>query len=464
MKRFSLIFSAVMLCVIAAMAEAKYVFYFIGDGMGMGHVNTTEMYNRTVLQSADPLLMMTFPVASQARTYSANSPVTDSAAAGTALSTGHKTRNGMIGENADSVAVESIARNFQRAGYAIGVASTVAGDDATPAAFYAHSHSRSDKYSIANQAITSGYDFFAAPLWRGAKDDKGNDNDWTDRMRSQGYNVVIGNENLIDSHFDSKLLLLSANPQGDHVGYTLDFPDNRLTAEQITTAGLRRLHNANPERFFLMVEGGNIDWCAHANDGATVIKEILDFQKAIRVAYDFYLQHPDETLIIVTADHDTGGMAFGRYDNEKKGRLQLVDLQRMSKDLFSDYCKTRLSQNETFTWEEMQQVLSDNFGFFSHINLSQDDIAKLRESFDLTFTRREAVDQKTLYNAFNQFAVNVFDIFNRELGIGWTSSDHTANFVPVYAIGCGADLFRGSLNNIEIPRLILRAAELNDNR
>ena len=116
MKRFSLIFSAIMLCVISAMAEAKYVFYFIGDGMGMGHVNTTEMYNRTVLQSADPLLMMTFPVASQARTYSANSPVTDSAAAGTALSKGHKTRNGMIGENADSVAVESIASNFQRAG------------------------------------------------------------------------------------------------------------------------------------------------------------------------------------------------------------------------------------------------------------------------------------------------------------------------------------------------------------
>ena len=109
----------------------------------------------------------------------------------------------------------------------------------------------------------------------------------------------------------------------------------------------------------------------------------------------------------------------------------------------------------------MQQVLSDNFGFFTHINLSQDDIAKLRESFDLTFTRREAVDQKTLYNAFNQFAVNVFDIFNRELGIGWTSSDHTANFVPVYAIGCGADLFRGSLNNIEIPGLILRAADLD---
>ena len=112
----------------------------------------------------------------------------------------------------------------------------------------------------------------------------------------------------------------------------------------------------------------------------------------------------------------------------------------------------------------MQQVLSDNFGFFSHITLSQEDIAALRESFDLTFTRREAVDQKTLYNAFNQFAVIVLDIFNRELGIGWTTNNHTANFVPVYAIGAGADLFRGSLNNIEIPALILRAAELNDNR
>lgn len=453
------------ICLLTALcvwAEANYIFYFIGDGMGMGHVNTTEMYNREVLKSDEPLLMMTFPVASQVRTYSADCPVTDSAAGGTALSTGHKTRNGMIGENADSLAVESIARQLQRADYAIGVATTVAGDDATPSAFYAHAHARYDKYNIADQAITSGYDFFAAPVWRGSKDSQGKENGWTDHMRSQGYNVVIGNQNLTDSHFDSKLLLLSANPQGDQVGYTLDCVPQALTAEQITSAGLRRLQKANPQQFFLMVEGGNIDWCAHANDGATVIKEVMAFQNAIRVAYDFYLAHPDETLIVITADHDTGGMAFGRRDNEKKGNLRLVDLQKMSKDRFSDYCKSRLADGSSLTWEEMKKILSDNFGFFTNIALNQPDIDLLRDSFDQTFTRREGVDQKTLYNNFNQFAVIVFDIFNRELGIGWTSNNHTANFVPLYAIGEGAHLFTGSLDNTDVPRLILRAAGLDD--
>lgn len=462
MVRKNICFFICLLTALSALAEANYIFYFIGDGMGMGHVNTTEMYNRDVLKSDEQLLMMTFPVASQVRTYSADCPVTDSAAAGTALATGHKTRNGMIGETADSVAVESIARQLQRADYAIGVATTVAGDDATPSAFYAHSHSRYNKYEISDQAITSGYDYFAAPVWRGQTDKDGNPSSWTERMRDNGYTVVVGSENLDSKSYEGKLLLLSANPQGDQAGYTLDCVPQALTAEQITEAGLRRLQKANPEQFFLMVEGGNIDWCAHANDGATVIKEVLAFQKAVRVAYDFYLAHPDETLIIITADHDTGGMAFGRRDNEKKGDLRLVDVQKMSKDRFSDYCKSLLADGSSLSWEKMQKILSDNFGFFSTINLSEADVELLRDSFDQTFTRREGVDQKTLYNNFNQFAVIVLDIFNRELGIGWTSNNHTANFAPLYAIGEGSHLFTGSLDNTDVPRLILRAAGLDD--
>ena len=135
-------------------AEAKYIFYFIGDGMGMGHVATAETYNHDYLKSTELLLMMQFPYAGQVRTYSANDRITDSAAAGTALATGHKTNNGMIGMNADTVAVMSIAKILKSNGFAVGVASTVAGDDATPAAFYACSPSRHNKYEIAQQAFT----------------------------------------------------------------------------------------------------------------------------------------------------------------------------------------------------------------------------------------------------------------------------------------------------------------------
>lgn len=452
MKRLSLIVWALLLCVATAFPEAKYIFFFIGDGMGMGHVNTTEIYNRDVLQSDSPLLMMTFPVAGQARTYSASNPVTDSAAAGTALSTASKTRNGMIGENADSLTVYSIACDLQKAGYGIGVASTVAGDDATPASFYAHAHNRGNSRDISRQAAESGYQFFGGPMWRGMKK-----YDWTDLMKQAGYTVIRnGGDNDISS--SDKVLLLSDKPYGEQAGYTIDSIPNTLTAKELTSTALAHLQRVSGDAFFMMIEGGNIDWASHGNDGGTVIKEVLEFQNAIRVAYDFYLAHPDETLIVVTADHDTGGMAFGRRDNERNGRLAYADYQKISKDRFSDYCKSRLADGNGFTWEEMKQFLSDNLGLFSKIALPEKDVDALQSAFDITFTQHKDIDEKTLYNNFNQFAVKVFDLFNRELGIGWTSGNHTANFVPVYAIGEGSELFKGSLDNTDIPLRILQAA------
>ena len=124
---------------LSASAEApKYIFYFIGDGMGMGPVMAAETYNRTVLNNPNKLLMMQFPVSSAAMTYSASSTVTDSAAAGTALSTGSKTKNSMLGMGPDTTNVYSIAVDLAKMGYGIGIGTTVAADDATPGAFYAH--------------------------------------------------------------------------------------------------------------------------------------------------------------------------------------------------------------------------------------------------------------------------------------------------------------------------------------
>ena len=138
MKNIKISIAALMvaLCAFGTGARARYIFYFIGDGMGMGHVYATETYNRDVLGNSSPILMMRFPVATQVRTYSFDRSITDSAAAGTALSTGHKTRNGMVGMAPDSTDVYSITTPLREAGYAVGVASTVAGDDATPASFY----------------------------------------------------------------------------------------------------------------------------------------------------------------------------------------------------------------------------------------------------------------------------------------------------------------------------------------
>ncbi|MDE5838247.1 MAG: alkaline phosphatase, partial [Paramuribaculum sp.] len=158
-------------------ATPKYIFYYIGDGMGMGQVMSAEAYNRTVYNNSTPLLMMQFPVASVATTYSASSPVTDSAAAGTSLAAGSKTNNGMLGMNADTVNVTSIAKQLFDLGYGVGIVTSVAPDDATPAAFYAHVPKRSMFYEIGKQAAESGYDFIGGANLRGtkAKDRKPND-------------------------------------------------------------------------------------------------------------------------------------------------------------------------------------------------------------------------------------------------------------------------------------------------
>ena len=461
----SLMLSMVLGSGLDAYARAKYVFYFIGDGMGMGHVNAAETYMRDVVKNGEGLLMLDFPVASQVRTYSANSPITDSAAAGTALSTGSKTNNHRIARSPEGEDLYSISRDFMRAGYEVGVATTVAGDDATPAAFYAHADDRGQKEIITPMAVGSGLRFLGGGNFKGITDREGNTTSWLDDMRADGYVIVRGIQ-----EFEAlptapeKALMLSPMPQGDQVGYTIDSIPGAMTCADLTKACLETLvyneRRDDAPGFFMMVEGGNIDWAAHANDGGAVIKEVLNFQQAIDVAYKFYLEHPEETLIVVTADHDTGGMALGRNDNKYSPRLALADYQKISKDRFTDYCQANYAPGMKFSWEDMERFLKQNLGFWGGVRLTDEETADLREAFDRTFVSRDATDEKTWYKDFNLFSVKVYDIFNRYLGIGFTTSSHTGNFVPLYAVGEGASLFQRNLDNTEIPRLILRAAGL----
>ena len=166
--RYIILSVITLIASLSVSAKVRYVFYFIGDGMGMGHVNTTQYYNRMVLGNDTPLLMMQFPVASQAQTYSASAPITDSAAAGTALSTGSKTRNYTIGLAPDTITpLISIARKLKDDGWGVAVLSSCAADDATPAAFYAHQVDRNMFYEINLDAAASGYDFLGGASLRG---------------------------------------------------------------------------------------------------------------------------------------------------------------------------------------------------------------------------------------------------------------------------------------------------------
>lgn len=432
----------------------RYVFYFIGDGMGMGPVMTAQAYNREILKNDQPLLMMQFPVVSWCMTYSASHSITDSAAAGTALSTGHKTKNGMLGMDPDSTDVTSIARQFKDAGYGVGIVTSVAPDDATPGAFYAHVPYRKMYYDIDIQAANSGYDFLAGAGLLGTVTADGDSTDVLDVMAQQGVQMIYGPDEITKINSDKVFLV---NPRGTspyNIGYTIDSISGVLTLPLIAETCLQHLERVAPERFFMMVEGGNIDHALHGNDGGAAVKEVLNFDQALKVAYDFYLAHPDETLILVTADHDTGGMVNVHSRTGQSRPLSVFDWQKVSKEEFSNYCKSLLRDRRVYRWEDMQEYLEQNLGLFTHIPVSEERLEKLKEMFDETFEMRNSADQKTLYASFNAFAVEVFKLVNDAAGAAFTTVGHSGNPVPVFAVGVGSDMFKGLSNNVDLPRKI----------
>lgn len=440
-------------------SRPRYVFYFIGDGMGLGHVSATQAYLREVHPDRNPLLMTTFPVVGMATTYSASSPITDSAASGTALSTGFKTVNSRVAMLPDSTEVRSIAHRMSEAGMKIGILSSVAGDDATPAVFYSHALGRYESGSIATRSVRSGLTFLGGGGFKILSSDSVAGKRWLDDMRNDGYTVARGIcEYRAYGRNADKILMMSHAPTWDQIGYTIDSIPGALKLREMTEACLETLERTDTGAgFFMMVEGGNIDWVAHANDGGGVIKEILNFQDAIEVAYSFYKTHPDETLIVVTADHDTGGMSLGRTDNRYNPDLAVFDLQRMSKDVFADRTEARAAQDPPFEWDEMRHMLETYLGFWNGIDVDDGETELLQRMFHDTFVSHDAEIQESWYRDYSGFAALAYDILNRRAGIGWTTTHHTGNYVPVYAIGAGAELFGGLLDNALLPKLIEKA-------
>lgn len=434
----------------------KYIFYFIGDGMGPGHIALTDAYLRRAMQRTEPLLWETFPHGGLASTWSFNSPVTDSAAAGTALATGVKTRNNMVGMGPDSIAVPSVAESLAAMGYGIAVVTNVAADDATPASFYAHAASRDMALDIDRQAAASPVMFLAGSRIRGVKQG-GHYTGIYEEMRRHGMEPVKGVDAL-DGVASRRILLTNAmDSTQNNSGYAIDKPQGWNLLRDFTAAAVGHMEKHSPERFFMMVEGGNIDWAGHDNDAATIAKETVAFEETMRVAYDFYLRHPQETLIVVTADHETGGLSVGRKSVGYACYPELFDGQKMSKTAFSDYCSS-LSRP---TWEDMRAILADTLSLPSaSLPLTSGELKRIEEAFGHSFITHDDYNNDALYHRFPEFTETVFDILHAKTGVGFTTSKHSGNPVGVYAIGAGAHLFSGAMDNTDIPRKIAQAANL----
>ena len=294
--------------------KAKYVFLFIGDGMGSTHVAVAESY-LSYLQGklgGAMLTMSQFPYYGTATSYSADANVTDSSAAGTAISCGVKTYNGGLGIDAEGNEARSMAYDLKDDGYQIGIISTVPINHATPGAFYASSSSRNDYYGISKQIAESGFEFFAGSGFIDFRG-KGDKEEATDiYLEKNGYEVSYGiAEFKEEAAGKEKVVFCQESNKEESAG---NYVSSGKIAEDATLGQMLQLGMEffdDEEPFFFMCEGGKIDWTAHANKVMPMIMDILEFDEAIAVAYEFYKKHPKETLIVVTADHETGGISLG---------------------------------------------------------------------------------------------------------------------------------------------------------
>lgn len=467
MRKTLLLIGFFMLSILWTFAqEAKYVFYFIGDGMGVNQVQGTEYYLGELegKTGISPLQFPQFPYSTVATTFSATNRVTDSAAAGTALATGHKTKNGAIGVLKDlQTPVNSVAVWAKNSGKRVGVATSVSVDHATPASFYAHVAGRGSYYNIGKDLYKAGFDFYAgSDFLQPTNTDNANDENLYDMADKNGYVIARGYKDYLKKSKKADKMILfqteaASKQDRSAIPYAIDRTKADLTLQEITRSAVNFLSKDASKGFFLMVEGGKIDWACHSNDAATVFQEVIDFDNAIKVAYDFYAQHPDETLIVITADHETGGIVLGTGPYELN--LQVLKNQKVSEGGFTKIVnQLRTKTKNQVSWEEIKQALKENFGFWDTVQLSDKQEARLKAVYESSLKNQQVKLEKSEYAQDEPIASEAKRIIDEIALVGWTSGGHSAGYVPVFAIGAGAELFQGRIDNTEIPLKIAKAA------
>lgn len=370
------LFGLLLLCsvVVNGAQLPKYIFLFIGDGMGFNHVEATQIYVEKLGTDTGErsLLFPTFPVRTQVCTRSASHLITCSSAAATALATGEKT---------------------------------------TPSA-------------------PCLYDLF----------------------NQKGYTMFRGMDAYSRAVAKDKILLFPTDTVSKSLKYAIDRSGKDLSLPDLTKACLANFQETAKRGFFMMVEGGKIDWAAHAHDGGAVVKETIDFDQCIRLAYDFYKKHPNETLILVTADHETGGLGLGNSDMNLN--IDLLQYQKCSQEVLTAAMREMKSGKVIPSWEGMKAFLKKNLGFWEQIKITPREELELLICYEESFLKKKSKDVVSLYAKDEPLAVAAIALLDKKASLGWTTKTHTGAPVPLYAIGKQAVLYSGRRDNTDMANVL----------
>ena len=449
----------------------KYVFLFIGDGMSYPQFQAASDYlgaladtgSDDILDGNVPLTFMNFPVAGSAVTYDSSSFCPDSASTATSLSTGYKTYSGTINmDETATVSYETISEKLHaQLGWKVGVISSVNLNHATPAAFYAHQAKRSNYYEIGQELVASNFEYFAGG---GLLKPTGPDKDKTslyDLAADAGYKVVMTQaEAEAVTSADGKVLIIDEHlADSDAFAYENDRADGDWALSDYVKKGIEVLDNDTG--FFLMVEGGKIDWACHANDAGSTIADTIALSDAVDEAVAFAQQHPDETLILVTGDHETGGLTIGYAGTDYDTFLTNLENQKISYAKFdSDYVAKYKENNTSF--DEVMKDVTALFGLKTEgaeddtLVLTAYELDKLKAAYEATMDagRADAAPanqaEYVLYGSYEPLSVTITHILNNKSGVNFASYAHTGLPVAVFAQGSGQDLFEGFYDNTQV--------------
>ena len=458
----------------------KYVFLFIGDGMSYPQIQSTSDFlgalddedywqaqpslddnQGAILDGPEYLNFMNFEAAGSAVTYDSNSFAPDSASTATSIATGYKTYSGSINvDETGTISYETIAEKLRdQKDWEIGVITSVNLNHATPAAFYAHQASRSSYYEIGLELVASDFDYFAGG---GLLDPTGSEGDQEDLYAlaaEAGYTVARthAETEAVDASTEKALLIDEDLADSDAMAYELDRTDDMWSLADYVEKGIEVLDNDTG--FFLMCEGGKIDWACHANDAASTIHDTQALADAVQVAIDFAAEHPEETLILVTGDHETGGLTIGFAGTDYDTYLDLLENQKISYAKFdSDYVAS-YKENKT-PFEDVLSDIEELFGLKAQgaaddkLVLTEYEMEQLRAAYEKSVNGTAASqyeqEEYVLYGTYEPLSVTITHIINNKSGISFTSYSHTGLPVAVLAEGAGAETFNGYYDNTQI--------------
>ena len=434
---------------VAFAAAPKYVFVFIGDGMSTPQRLMAEDFSKRT--GRGELAMNHLARRTETATQSANKVVTDSAAAATAIACGEKTDNGMLGMRPDGTRLESVAAVAKKAGRKVGIVTTVTIVHATPAGFYAHNRSRGDSRAIAMDLVKSGFDYFAGGGIGGWTQPKGGyfDTNGNFVKLEEGSEAVPG----IDPYslwqtngytfVKDDLAAFKALKPGRPVwcvfgesgmDYALDRDGSQPTLAEIVEKGIELLDG--PEGFFLMCEGGKVDYAGHANDAGGSVAEQLSLDDAVKVATRFAKAHPGETFIVTTGDHETGGLIRGITGAGAAFDPALLKHQRCTASKFSSILKNAQEKDAAFSFDDAMALVRENFGLGGPVPLTDADRDELKKAFE---QKKPA-----------EFAGAAKRILSAHAGLAWKSGGHTALPTMTTAEGPGSEILEGMTDNTEI--------------